>query len=128
MACQHIMLNCQSSSELSPDQSTYPGGNTASLTPKRSQQSFQYMKYRKSTSEWGDAMIDKVHGFCIEHGEVYSSLKPPSQWTTSAIVPICSSSTVPVTSAAELAKGLGLLISVPKTDYMTANCHPHPSL
>ena len=30
-------------------------------------------------------MVDVVHGFCAE---VYSSLKPPSQWTTSVIVPL----------------------------------------
>ena len=33
----------------------------------------------------GDAMVDIVHGFCAE---VYSSLTPPSQWTTSVIVPL----------------------------------------
>ena len=33
----------------------------------------------------GDAMVYVVHGFCAE---VYSSLKPPSQWTTSVIVPL----------------------------------------
>ena len=33
----------------------------------------------------GDAMVDIVHGFC---SEVYSSLTPPSQWTTSVIVPL----------------------------------------
>ena len=33
----------------------------------------------------GDAMIDVVHRFCAE---VYSSLTPPNQWTTSVIVPL----------------------------------------
>ena len=31
-------------------------------------------------------------------------------------------------STAAAAKDLGLIISVPKTEYMTANCHPQPSL
>ena len=30
-------------------------------------------------------MVDVVHGFCAE---VYSSLKPPNQWTTSVLVPL----------------------------------------
>ena len=29
---------------------------------------------------------------------------------------------------AAAAKDLGLIISVPKTEYMTVNCHPHPTL
>ena len=33
-----------------------------------------------------------------------------------------------LTSTAAAAKDLGLIISVPKTAYMTANCHPHPTL
>ena len=33
-----------------------------------------------------------------------------------------------MTSTATAAKDLGLIISVPKTEYMTVNCHPHPSL
>ena len=33
----------------------------------------------------GDAMIDIIHGFC---SEVYSSLTPPKQWTTSVIIPL----------------------------------------
>jgi exonuclease III len=33
----------------------------------------------------GDAMIDIIHGFC---SEVYRTLSPPSQWTTSVIVPL----------------------------------------
>ena len=33
----------------------------------------------------GEAMIDVVHGFC---SEVYSTLRPPDQWTTSVIVPL----------------------------------------
>ena len=33
----------------------------------------------------GDARIDVVHRFCAE---VYSSLTPPNQWTTSVIVPL----------------------------------------
>ena len=30
-------------------------------------------------------MIDIIHGFC---SEVYSSLTPPKQWTTSVIIPL----------------------------------------
>ena len=33
-----------------------------------------------------------------------------------------------LTSTAAAAKDLGLIISVPKTEYMTVNCHPHPTL
>ena len=33
-----------------------------------------------------------------------------------------------LTSTAAGAKDLGLIISVPKTEYMTVNCHPHPTL
>lgn len=33
----------------------------------------------------GDVMVDVVHGFC---SEVYTTLTPPSQWTTSVIVPL----------------------------------------
>ena len=33
----------------------------------------------------GDAMADIVHGFCTD---VFSTLIPPSQWTTSIIVPL----------------------------------------
>jgi len=33
----------------------------------------------------GDSMIDIIHGFC---SEVYRTLTPPSQWTTSVIVPL----------------------------------------
>ena len=33
-----------------------------------------------------------------------------------------------LTSTAAAAKVLGLIISVPKTEYMTVNCHPHPTL
>lgn len=33
----------------------------------------------------GDVMADVVHGFCTE---VYTTLTPPSQWTTSIIVPL----------------------------------------
>ena len=33
----------------------------------------------------GDAMVDIVHDFC---SEVFSTLIPPSQWTTSVIVPL----------------------------------------
>ena len=33
-----------------------------------------------------------------------------------------------LTSTAEAAKDLGLISSVSKTEYMTANCHPQPLL
>ena len=33
-----------------------------------------------------------------------------------------------LTSTAAAVKDLGLIISVPKTEYMTVNCHPHPTL
>ena len=33
----------------------------------------------------GDAMINIIHGFC---SEVYTSLTPPKQWTTSVIIPL----------------------------------------
>ena len=33
-----------------------------------------------------------------------------------------------LTSTAAAAKDLGFIISVPKTEHMTANCHPHPTL
>ena len=33
-----------------------------------------------------------------------------------------------LTSTASAEKDLGLIISVPKTEYMTVNCHPHPTL
>ena len=33
-----------------------------------------------------------------------------------------------LTRTTSAAKDLGLIISVPKTEYMTANCHPTPPL
>ena len=35
---------------------------------------------------------------------------------------------VQLTSTAAAAKHFGLIISVPKTEHMTVNCHPHPTL
>ena len=39
----------------------------------------------EALQDGGDAVVDIVHGFCAK---VYSSLIPPSQWTTSVIFPI----------------------------------------
>ena len=39
----------------------------------------------EALQDGGDMLVQVVHGFCTE---VYTTLKPPNQWTTSVIVPL----------------------------------------